>query len=152
MVGLRGNERNHFRPFVNNFKFGWFAPWGAKEQRNRATIKASRVNIVVKPNALELVSSCPSLRINLFGRTHSVCAFGQSRDCCYPARSLSLSLQLPEFVPILRNVWFFMVVIQAQPWLRSSLLSSRSMQSDVQPVMVAINCYFYSGRKQHLNY
>ena len=26
---------------------------------------------------------------NLFGRTHSVCAYGQSRDCWYSARTYS---------------------------------------------------------------
>ena len=115
-----------------------------KELRNRATIKmTSQVNIVVELNALELVSCCPSLRICLDVLTVTwllvLCAH------------VPLAPQLPECVPILINIWFYLLVIQAQSWFISSLLSSRGIQVDVQPESVAINFYFDAGRKQHLN-
>ena len=82
------------------------------ELRNLATITTSWVNIVVKPNALELVSSYPSLRIcfyllTVYVRTASHVTAG--------TLLVPLALQLPEFGPILVNVWFYLVVIQAQP-------------------------------------
>ena len=115
-----------------------------KELRNRATITmTSQVNIVVELNALKLVSSCPSLRISLDILTVTWLLVLRAH--------VPLEPQLPESVTILINIWFYLLVIQAQSWLISSLLSSRGIQVDVQPVIVAINCYFDSGRKQHLN-
>ena len=116
-----------------------------KELRNRATITmTSQVNIVVELNALELVSSCPSLRICLDVLTVTWLLVLRAH--------VPLAPQLPESVSILINILFYLLVIQAQSWLIiSSLLSSRGIQVDVQPESVAINFYFDSGRKQHLN-